>query len=155
MFIACLIANSLLYAIINSSTQGLVEASLSTSGNSLQEGKATLLVLAGPLLNAYTWFLSINYISEAEDDLFLKAKQPPSKATRKNFVRWFPVLPGLVLIPLTLWLYTSQISFLWNESKPMYLQLGILLGIFIMIIGLIVAPKFVPNLIRDLRVKKT
>ena len=142
---AWLIAIWFLYSIY-SQDGGFISALSSASNHSSGgRGLGLLLIILGPLFNLYVWYKWSDFFAEAEDDVFRKHENPPSKGIRMAVIKAFSMLIGVVFFPVFIWFYSSDIELLWPKDMATLHSPGFVLSVFVSVVGVYLIPKCFPN----------
>jgi hypothetical protein len=134
---------------------GLADHVISESGNPQSRYFLLALIFLGPLFNVYTTIVAIKSAGEADDDYHHSLStlrhlpRPPAHA-RKRLIAILSFVPGLMLLPFTIWLYTAQVHWLWQIDVPFLVQPGLFLSIALILLAYTVVPKFFPQAVEVL-----
>lgn len=151
LFGAWLIAIWILH-VIYSQEGGLISVLSSSSGHSSRGGGIDIvMIIFGPLFNLYVWYKWSDFFSEAEDDIFINHKSPPSKKHRKIVIRIFSMVIGAIFFPLFIWFYTSNLQVLWPDDKTLFGSPGFILSVIVSVLGAYIIPNWFPRFTKHLR----
>jgi len=156
--IIAILGNALLAFLVAEDARGLLGLAdyvMSEPGNLKAQYFILSLIVLGPLFNVYTTVVAIKSAVEADDDYHhslstLRHLPQPPAHVRARLIAILSFVPGLMLLPFTIWLYTAQVYWLWQMDVPLFLQPGSFLSIALILLAYIVVPKCFPHAVEVL-----
>ena len=105
-------------------------------------------------MNLYFVVFSAKCATEAEDDIYRQIESVsdaiPTRNYRRALIRSLQIFPGLVYVPLCIWLYTYHIELLWGPEQRFWFQPGFFLGGLCTVAGFLLIPRYAPGLARSI-----
>lgn len=118
---------------ISSSGKSAVQFATNASQDSAAANKGAVLGLLfmfiGPFLNLWVWLKFVSFLREAIDDVSRQININLSINKKNQAIAILCAVIGAILVPIFLWLYTSNVAFLWKPDTSFWLQNGYWLGL--------------------------
>ena len=158
-FVVCAILDAILIARVldfPDRLYGLISSTLADP-ESMRSSQilGAIMVFLAPIFGIYVALVGARAAAEADDDFrFFCAEKGlapfPAEVVRSRLIGTLALTSGILTIPPSIWLYTANMSFLWQSEVGWHAQPGTwVIGILIATIYLLI-PVAAPGVFRDL-----